>query len=96
MTKYKNYNISFKTATPAMISGIEAYSDIRDDDAIQDYITAENETQAIEYALEYLQNTINPDYECKIDETAQEITYYDAQGNIIEQDYDFHAVEAAI
>ena len=88
----KKYKVSFKTATEGMIKGVEPWNEIRNDDAIQD-----DEETAIEIALQYLRDTIDPATvkECELDDGSFEMTYYDENGKIIEHDYDFRAVEVA-
>ena len=86
----KNYKVSFYAERPR-------YNAI-DCDAIHGYIAAENEAEAISLAMQYLHDEIDLSIAaaCEIDEEAQEVTYYDKNGQIIECDYDFRAVEAAI
>ena len=80
-----------KWATAGMLEGWEPWDGIRDNDAIQDYVEAETPEEAISLALQYLFD--NSDGEREINEADQTITFYDENGNVKEQAYDFEAEE---
>lgn len=79
----KKFNVSFLAETET--------GTVVDDDAIQDYVEAEDADEAISLALQYLFDTSDGDRE--INEGEQTITYYDEGGSIKEFDYGFKAVE---
>ena len=85
----KKYDVSMKWATAGMLEGWEPWDGIRDNDAIQDYVEAETPEEAISLALQYLFD--NSDGEREINEADQTITFYDENGNVKEQAYDFEA-----
>ena len=91
----KYYRVDYKVADAEMVAGEKPYDTIKC--TIDPVLEAENADEAIEVALDYLFEQIDPGEHKEIDHDKQELSIYDDYpedgGKVIEQYWGFEAVE---
>ena len=83
----RRYTVTYRCATPEMISGFIPFSKNRID--LGSYVAAENPKDAIERAIQYMMHMT--DAYCEVSDEIDEITFYE-NGKISKRFWDFQSV----